>query len=302
MLKGDPTWKIGAKNFLYTFYDLFDDGFSKSLFSTVWNGKKYTRQNFVKEFQERNSSLFICAICDGSAYSTRTESQIHTSVEHFFPRSIYPHLSCHPLNLVPICSNCNSYIKGDANPLVLNGQPIGLLDFILPYQKQGFAFREKAYIAVVKRDRGQDRQQHPLRLELRPARDFQAGNKINTFNNLYKVDERWSESLHEIEDQVFRRVTQFLSLVDPANLTSDPTALSRYFKLLMAQTDLENLGKDPYAFPMVWLLKSYMDQIETQKEDAAIFKEFRNWATSNRERFNKLEERSTNIYHRIPGE
>ena len=70
----------------------------------------------------------------------------------------------------------------------------------------------------------------------------------------------------------------------------------------MAQTDLENLGKDPYAFPMVWLLKSYMDQIETQKEDAAIFKEFRNWATSNRERFNKLEERSTNIYHRIPGE
>ena len=139
-----------------------------------------------------------------------------------------------------------------------------------------------------------------MRLELRPASEFEAGNKIAAFNNLYRVNERWTESLHEIEDHGFRRITQYLSLIDLVNLTSDPSALIRYLKALMSQTDLENIGKDPYAFPMVWLFKSYIDQIEVQHENAPIYKALLNWAAQNRQRWEILEAHSLEIQRRVP--
>ena len=139
-----------------------------------------------------------------------------------------------------------------------------------------------------------------MQLELRPAREFIAGNKIAAFNNLYKIDERWSESLHEIEDHTFRRITQYLTLIDPVNLVSNHTALIRYLKALMSQIDMENIGKDPYAFPMVWLIKSYIDQIEDQKEEAPIFKALKNWASQNRNRWEILEAHSIEINQRVP--
>lgn len=290
-------WKIGARDFLYEFYDLWHSGFPEFVFSVT--RQKYSYQDFVQEFTKQNPNLFICAVCDGAAFNTKTDAHIYTSVDHFFPRSIYPHLSCHPLNLIPICSYCNSYIKGETNPLLLDDQPVELTDFVLPYQQPETAFREKAYIAVIKRN-PPDRQKHPLRLELKPARDFQAGKRLNTFNNLYRVDERWSESLLEIEDLVFRRITQFLTLADPVKLTSDYSAFSRYLKVLMSQTDMENLGKDPYAFPMVWLLKSYIDQLEKYKANAAVFKGFQNWAAGNQQRWTDLEKHSVKIKERVP--
>ncbi|TDA68076.1 MAG: HNH endonuclease [Chloroflexi bacterium] len=291
-------WRKGARDFLYEFYDLWQSGFPACIFPAP--SKKYTRQDFVQEFELLNPGLFICAVCDGSAYSTKTVKHIYTSVDHFFPRSIYPHLSCHPLNLIPICSSCNSYIKGDIDPLTSNGLHFQLVDFILPYQQLDLAFSKKSYIAVVKRDPRENKFLHPMKLELRPAREFEAGNKITAFNNLYKIDERWSESLHEIEDHVFRRITQYLSLIDPVNSISDSTTLIRYLKALMSQTDLENIGKDPYAFPMVWLFKSYIDQIEAQHENAPIFKALLNWAAQNRQRWEILEAHSLEIQRRVP--
>ena len=92
-------WKKGARDFLYEFYDLWQSGFPACIFLAP--SKKYTRQDFVQEFELLNPGLFICAVCDGSAYSTKTVKHIYTSVDHFFPRSIYPHLSCHPLTLFP---------------------------------------------------------------------------------------------------------------------------------------------------------------------------------------------------------
>jgi len=299
VLENEPLgWRKSARNFLYEFYDLWQTGFPGYIFSA--SNEKYSRQDFIREFEKLNPGLFICAVCDGSAYITKAVKHIYTSVDHFFPRSIYPHLSCHPLNLVPICSSCNSYIKGDNNPLLLNGQHFQLIDFILPYQRLEIAFSKKAYIAVVKRPPGRNKLQHPMQLELKPARDFQAGNKIIAFENLYRVDERWSESLDEIEDHAFRRITQFLTLIDPVNLTTDPAALIRYLKALMSQTDLENIGKDPYAFPMVWLFKSYIDQIEAQKENAPVFIALKHWASFNCRRWEVLEAHSLEIERRLP--
>lgn len=302
IIKSDPPWRIGAKNFLYEFYDLWKYGFPANIFSTPIGGEKYTYQNFVQEFVKENPELYICAICDGTAYSTRMEGHVYTSVEHFFPRSIYPHLSCHPLNLVPICSYCNSYIKGDEDPCFSkqNGQKFNLDDFVLPYQALDPTFRDSTYVAVIQRSPRPTKQAHPRRLELRPATSFHAGNKINAFNNLYKVDERWSESLHEIEDAVFRRVFQFLSLADPAQLLGNPSSLSKSLKILMAHTDLMGLGKDPYAYLTIWLLSHYIDQINDHQEKAPVFKALINWMLANQQRISSLNIHSEQIRQRVP--
>lgn len=300
VLEGSPIWKVGAKDFFFKFYDLWDNGFDSDLFSCSISREKFSKQQFIYEFMSCNPNLFICAICDGTAYSARTSSHIYTSIEHFFPRSIYPQFSCHPLNLIPICSICNSYIKGDTDPLVSGDIQYNLLDFILPYQKSEMALSKKSYIAVVNRDRGEDKFKHPMKLELRPVREYEVGNKITAFSNLYKVEDRWSESLHEIEDHVFRRITQYLSVLDPVSISSDSNSLMRYLKALMSQTDLENIGKDPYAFPMVWLLMSYIVQLEKDGEDASIFKTISKWVDQNQERWKTLENHSNELQQRIP--
>ncbi|HYE67327.1 MAG TPA: hypothetical protein VEA58_01875, partial [Anaerovoracaceae bacterium] len=281
-------------------------GFADYLFSCpIPNPSTFSKQHFIYEFVNCNPGLFICAICDGAAYTTKMASHIYTSIEHFFPRSIYPHLSVHPLNLVPICSNCNSYIKGDTNPLLLNNQPINLTDLILPYQNRKVAFASSAYLAIVPRNPRPDKNKHPLRMELRPARDFlqeqQRQNiKLQALNNLYKVDERWSEGFEEIEDQAFRRIFQFLTLAGDLDPIQEPKALGLYLRTLMSLTDQESLGKDPFAYPLTWLLKSYADQIDHLGENAPVYKAIVCWCKKNKIRIQQLIAHGKTIEDRVP--
>jgi hypothetical protein len=294
------SWEKQAGDFLYTFYDLWRDrGFDNYFFLRNSPFPRYMRLNMVDEFIERNPSLYVCTICDGSSYKTQTEARAFTSVEHFFPRSIYPHLSCHPRNLVPICSFCNSYIKGDKDPLDLgDGVKLTLVDMPLPYQD--FIFQKQAYIAVVARNPyNKDEHPHPMRLELKAARDVDIGQKITAINHLYKVDERWSEELNQIEEQAFRRLFQFLTLAGPGNPVATPEDAITQLRTLMAITDMENLGKDPYAFPMVWLLKSYVDQIQQKERISSVFQALEYWGQEIHERWIMLQERAEEIEGRV---
>lgn len=70
----------------------------------------FDRDTFVQEFLQENNNLSVCPFCDGDLGSAQ--------VDHFFPKAKFPFLACHPLNLVPICSTCNSRTcKGEKTPL-----------------------------------------------------------------------------------------------------------------------------------------------------------------------------------------
>lgn len=299
VLEGAEEWKRGAKDFLYAFYDLWSDpGFDPYLFSHPLNGM-YTRQHFVEEFAEKNPKLYLCAICDSTAYRTRTDARAYTSVEHFFPRSIYPHLSCHPHNLIPICSLCNSYIKGDKDPMQLGGDSISMADLVLPYQSNE-GFSKLAYVTLRPRH-PIDRRRHPLTVKMKPRQDFDPGKKIDAFNSLYRVEERWDNVLEQIEEQAFRRMCQFFALDLALGTTlTDSEQVRQRLDLLMALTHRDNLGKDPFAFLITWMLKHYVDQLETQGEGAIIYKELKDWAESHSKRWEELKELAEDIHGRVP--
>lgn len=70
---------------------------------------KFDRSHFVRHYKRENK-VKVCPLCDGQLGQTQ--------VDHFYPKSHYPFLSCHPLNLVPICKDCNMFpYKGTKLPI-----------------------------------------------------------------------------------------------------------------------------------------------------------------------------------------
>jgi hypothetical protein len=76
----------------------------------------FHKDEFLSRYREANPDVLVCPYCDGDLGSPQ--------VDHFYPKSDYPYLSCHPLNLVPICPTCNSREnKGTKAPLARRRDP-----------------------------------------------------------------------------------------------------------------------------------------------------------------------------------
>jgi hypothetical protein len=74
----------------------------------------FGRQDLLTAFKSTNRHLHICAVCDETGYYTMPNDRIFAQIDHYLPESMFPHLACHPFNLIPICSYCNAMIKGKA--------------------------------------------------------------------------------------------------------------------------------------------------------------------------------------------
>jgi hypothetical protein len=96
-----------------------------------------TRQMVLRAFisAQRDNAMLVCPGCDGSPPEEEADGTIREDVDHFFPKSRYPFLTIHPLNLTPFCKHCNQDYKKAKDPLkVKNGAPtIALDDIFHPY-------------------------------------------------------------------------------------------------------------------------------------------------------------------------
>lgn len=72
---------------------------------------KFHRNIYLEQYLLKNQySVEVCPYCDGDLGSPE--------IDHFYSKSKYPQLSCHPINLVPVCGTCNSSEnKGNKVPL-----------------------------------------------------------------------------------------------------------------------------------------------------------------------------------------
>lgn len=79
-------------------------------------GDKYRREDFVKDFWNVNNALDVCPACDNKRPPS-TDGKVSSENDHFLPKSIYPFLSVHPSNLLPVCKYCNQSYKKDKDPV-----------------------------------------------------------------------------------------------------------------------------------------------------------------------------------------
>jgi len=137
----------------------------------------FDRKKFVQRFVDANPNVCVCPMCDGYLGNAQ--------VDHFFPKAAYPYLSCHPLNLVPICGDCNgSGGKGGTPPLSLDSSSHQTDDWFHPYLRSAHG----TYTV------GFERQREGTTPVL-TSEDKQAQARLDNMSALLKLGERWRRTL-----------------------------------------------------------------------------------------------------------
>jgi hypothetical protein len=249
-------WQKAGADFLCRFYDdlCSSAGLPEYLFSAP-AASAFGRQEFLREFVIGNGSLSVCAVCDESGYRTNLDNVIYADIDHYFPKSLYPHFSCHPYNLIPICHLCNSSIKRDSDPLQGRGKRLKLDDIFLPYHGDGLGTQTYLQITLKKPPAvirlGKLKSQTPTDLR----------QKLAGFGHIYQIPARWRGRVDEIGEKLFRRMRQFFQNGQDAPFGFDmPQAILNALDQLLFYLHDEDQGKDPFAFAMTWWLATLINQ------------------------------------------
>ena len=301
------TGRIAAGAFCAHFYDLWSNktkapGFPDYLFPDGSVSVSFDRWQYIDNFTATNATLYLCAICDAAAYRTQVDSRAYTSIEHFFPKSIYPHLAIHPYNLIPICTFCNSN-KNDDDLMTFCSSQAGITELILPYR--GNELSRTAFVEVTDRPTTQPRQNHPLQIKIKPTVDTVANQTLAAafanFEAVYDVEKRWNNELEQIGEQTFRRLQQFLLAdIQMGNDLTDVGFVKERIGILMALTSQENLGRDPFAFASIWLLKHFEDSITTDGDRSEVYQTLKAWASNHSAKWEHLRQHAEEIRQRVP--
>lgn len=99
--------------------DLLDDlkrAFNYKTFTT--KPTKKTSSTWSAYALCATSKLLTCPYCNYNYSHTvfrDADGVLRPTIDHFYPKSLYPHLSLTLANLVPSCYSCNCALKGDEN-------------------------------------------------------------------------------------------------------------------------------------------------------------------------------------------
>jgi hypothetical protein len=275
-----PHWKAHAKEFLLYFYETClegDKGFPACFFSEA-GAKNFGRQDLLAAFIEKNEKQEICAICNESQYYLQGE-KIHAHLDHYLPKSKYPHFACHPYNLVPVCYFCNSPIKSEHDPFIDKDEVrrTSLHKETFPYHH--FGLSQATYLQVkpgVKADLVEILDICP-RPKLDGSLDSAAIKEAITLQQeLYHIPERWRKpgAMLKISDTLFRRMRHFIG-DGQAIITGSDMNVEVYnaLKQLLYYLDQEDQQKDPFAFAMTWILVALLEE----ENPRALVEEVNSW-------------------------
>lgn len=140
------------------------------------------RQVVLQAYLRANRHLKVCPGCDGSPPSL-ANGIVHADFDHFFPKSKYPFLAIHPINLTPYCKDCNQTYKQSKDALEASGVS-SLADIYHPYLRP--AYQEVRVVVERNPSDGQPR------LHLRTdANSHQHAVRLNSLNQLLNLEPRW---------------------------------------------------------------------------------------------------------------
>lgn len=257
-----PEWQKAGGKFLESFYDAL--GGAGIPGEMLGRDRNYTRHDFLEAFSNENKNLHVCAFCDEARIGTRRKGQLYADIDHFFPKSIYPHLSIHPYNLVPACHSCNSGVKGQTDPLFVDGQPrLAPAALALPYRCKGFAASTRLMVNLKVWRRGEP----PFTLQGR--RGGAPASQIDGLARTVQIPGRWNDptTANEIGETAFRRLRQFVQARPEFADTRSESLLKKLDELLGLLRD-ENLGRDPLSLPIKWLLANIAQSAHDDPEGA----------------------------------
>ncbi|MCP4695858.1 MAG: hypothetical protein GY862_03255 [Gammaproteobacteria bacterium] len=120
---GNSSLDKALKEYLESFYS---PGLQKGYgFPLPGRVEAFTRGDIVNAFHEQNRQIGVCVFCDSDLDDP--------DLDHFYSKSDYPELSCHPANLVAICKTCNSRGRKGVKKPFDESEPDPMLNWYHPY-------------------------------------------------------------------------------------------------------------------------------------------------------------------------
>jgi hypothetical protein len=220
-IKEISRWLIGFYNQLETsgFHPYVcghkDSGFTKK---TWWEGYRFA-----------NPGTSTCSVCDGSLNAGGE------SIDHFFPKSQYPALSIHPVNLLPLCKRCNNDVKKEKDPLATST----ITEVFLPYRRY-----VRPEVTLSFSDNGQG----GYAVCLTPKTDDPLSKKrVENFEYLFDISNRWSKALGEISEIAISRARQYIEVVQESGQPISPKTVPAYIDALCTKME-RSWGKTHYEY------------------------------------------------------
>lgn len=205
---------------------------------------------FVSKFTASNNKLLVCAFCDGALSGVQ--------VDHFYPRKHHPFLSCHPLNLVPICGECN---KAKRETVPLDPTPNcadPMRDWFHPYLQPLVDSFEIRFV----RD---DRPLHPILV----GQDERTNKRLKNFVGLVNLKPRWEKALKDRIQHTKNKIDSFRShkrrkkqddrinrqeLIDKLDMWADELTIGDEVYGLVGKAYLAKaVAQDPDMFDELWI-------------------------------------------------
>jgi len=213
---------------------------------------RFHRDVYIAAYEEKNDDVRVCPYCDGDLGSPE--------VDHFYPKSKFPQLSCHPLNLIPVCSTCNSRSnKGEKIPLDLDATD-PTHDWFHPFLRSACDNFDIRFERV-----GQETQP-----TLRSC-DVQTQRRLDNLNELVGIQARWRRALSRKIRATQRRLhSHFRRRHMPISEPSVCEKLNEW-----AEGAPCDIGLEPFAI----LGNSYLNG--AARQDPALFTELWDYINGN---------------------
>jgi len=229
-------WALDISDFFLTLYEGMRSGDKLPAVLKQVIGP-FDGQALLHNFQDDPQNPKICPVCDMElAYQVWPGKTVGISyrahLDHYFPKSHYPHLALHPHNLVPICRSCN---EGRGDSLYALGSH--WRDVWVPYQDA--ALNRSHYF------------EEPALIRSLPGTAPVKARALSSLESDYKIPARWDRVSEQAEQEVFARLKAYVQ----ANGLEDLAALDSVLKSLLRDTIDAEFGVLPFAFLRAGILR-----------------------------------------------
>jgi len=263
------SWQATAATFFIGFYeDVLRQapkptknvvGFPPCLFSDP-HASQFGAQEFLRAFHDKNKSkLTICPACDeasysiyaGTVYTNTGEVKIEADIDHYLPKESYPHLACHPYNLVPTCLPCNQRKKRNKDPLSKTpSQRHNVEDIFQIYREAGLT--ESIYLEInLSSIRGV-----ATISSFKSKTGYDARECISVLREIYQIPDGWQGKYETIEENLFKDLKHCF---DINNSPFDSPEIIDWLDYHLSNIR-EKFGHQAYTILMAGLLTTYIKE------------------------------------------
>ncbi len=160
--------------------DLFIKLYEQVLDGPAFTSQYATLREHFDAFRELNNDITVCPICGITELKTRFDKS-RDQYDHYLPKSIYPLSSVNFKNLVPICTECNSFnAKGDKDTIVVS---TGKLFFLYDAEHEG--------INIAFEIESDDTEIDNIEWSVQFSSPDPREDEIQSWRNIYEIDSRY---------------------------------------------------------------------------------------------------------------